>query len=138
MANGPPRFWCLVVKPQIGLSTPEVYRWFDEDQLYPSKTASISLTLTGKLHIIKRLIQQNKPAEEWGQYVFNTFEPTVYSRFSELFQLYRTLKAFEVHGVALSGSGSAIFAILSSKEQGFEIQKQLKNFHADSWVVHSL
>ncbi len=90
-------YFFAIVKPNIMLSTPEVYSW-----IKPEKT-EISL---------KTCI--NQPIKSWSSNLKNDFEHEVFKRFPETKQIKDKLyKAGAVYA-SMSGSGSAVYGIFKT------------------------
>lgn len=132
----PPQFWCVLVKPSLGLSTAEVYRWLDQDN--QKGAAKSKLTSHRNLNKILYLMSRKKPAREWSPYLYNSLEKTVYKRVPMLAELKEKIIQYGAWNACLSGSGSALFGIVSSQSVGEKIKQKLKGAGRESWVVHSL
>jgi 4-diphosphocytidyl-2C-methyl-D-erythritol kinase len=96
------------------------------------------LTYRDNLIIIKRFIRLQKHPSQWASFLFNKFEKTVFKRVPELKQLKHQLIAEGAENACLSGSGSALYGIVHSQEQGESIKKRIKKFRGTIWVVHSV
>lgn len=131
------KFWCVIVKPSLGLSTAEVYRWHDQDQ---KKRIGGNNWLTSRrnLNKILYLMRHEKPAQEWSPYLYNSFESSVYQRVPMLAQLKEKLIRCGAMNACLSGTGSALFGIASSQSQAEKIKKKLKGAGKEIWVAHSV
>lgn len=133
-----PKFWAVIVKPAIGLSTKEVYQWFDrERELIPAHREA-RLTSRSNLHKIKRLIREKKPAKEWSKYLYNSLERVVLKRVKELKGIKKNLMDCGALNAILSGSGSAIFGIVSSRSEGERVRNSFKGFRGEVRIVHSV
>ncbi len=142
-----PQFWAVVVKPEVNLPTPEVYRWYDrfhESSPRQSMKKNYSLSrsqkpLTTGPNIIKmrRFLIAGKSVRHWGPFVYNAFEEVVFSKVPELRQI--KLRLLEEGAIvsSLSGSGSALFGIVNSKSDGERIKQKLSRSQLKIWVAHS-
>lgn len=131
-----PKFWCVIVKPSLGLSTAEVYRWLDQDNL--KGVSQDGLTSRQNLNKILYLIKQKKSAQEWSRYIYNSLERSVYKRVTMLSHLKEKIIQYGAWNACLSGSGSALFGIVSSQSVGEKIKQKLQGRGREIWVVHSL
>jgi 4-diphosphocytidyl-2-C-methyl-D-erythritol kinase len=141
--KSPKKFWMLVLKPKMGLSTPQVYRWVDTFQENrPEKPARPApkkgLTCGRKLNKMVASIRQNRAVNEWAGCLFNSFEDVVFDQFPELSKIKQSLVGAGAQNALLSGSGSAFFAPVLSKADGDQVKKKLKNFDGEIWVAHSV
>lgn len=140
-----PRFWAVVVKPRIGCPTKEVYRWFDErfgkgTRIERRKTiAQSGLTCQPKLNKISRLVSQKRPLKVWVPCLYNRFEEVVFGKFPELARIKDSLIDLGAENALMSGSGSALYGIVSSREKGERMLPRLKKAgHENAWLVRSV
>lgn len=92
-------FYALIVKPQTGLSTKEVFNRFDDSK---SKAKSLA-------PIIQAL--ENGDISMLAQHMFNDLEPVAISLCPEISLIKRTLLEEGLEAVMMTGSGSAVFAL---------------------------
>lgn len=94
----PPGSPIVVINPPFGVSTPEAYRWFDEDG--PPRRARAP---------------KHAPASwpAWGRNLRNDLEAPVVRRHPAVGRLVRALGVLGADYAAMSGSGSAVFGIFS-------------------------
>lgn len=140
-----PRFWAVVVKPPVGCPTKDVYGWLDDARGWGQRggrgikfPVDSGLTRRPKIHTITRLIREGKPAGEWGKHLYNAFEAVVFQKHPRLEEIKRFLLAAGAQVASLSGSGSAIYGLVSSKKAGEKIRGALKLSSGKAWVVHSV
>lgn len=129
-----PRFWAVIVKPRIGLSTQEVYRWFDEDS---SASRRKELTSHPDINTIVFSLQKH-PLREWSRRLYNGFETVVFKRVPELQKIKQKLMVLGARNACLSGSGSALYGIAESRTAAQKIKKALDRLGLKAWVVHSV
>ena len=127
-----PKFWAVLVKPKIGLSTREVYGWYD------ARPPQKPLTGNHKIRKMIGLIRLRKSSRDWSDLIYNCFEDVVYSRVPELGRLKRILLAQGARNALLSGSGSALFGLADSKVQGEKIKRAMVRMGLEAWVVRSV
>lgn len=87
--------WLLVVKPPIGMSTAEAYRQVTRHPEAEGKLAA--------------LLEQ--PIGEWRELIVNDFEPVVFAHYPELATLRDRLYHHGALYAAMSGSGTALYAL---------------------------
>ncbi len=140
-----PRFWAVVVKPPVGCPTKDVYGWLDAARGWDRpgrrekrRAVDSGLTRRPKIHTITRLIRENKPAGEWGKHLYNAFEAVVFQKHPRLEEIKRFLLMEGAQAASLSGSGSALYGLVSSKNAGERIRRALKLSSGKAWVVRSV
>ena len=126
-----PEFWAVLVKPDLGLSTREVYGWYDAHP--PQK----SLTKQDKIRKMVKLIKLRKPFRDWSGLIYNCFEDVVYTRVPVLRQIKRSLLAHGAENALLSGSGSALFGLVGSRAQGEKLKRAVAGKGLKTWVVQA-
>ena len=87
--------WLLVVKPPIGMSTAEAYRQVTR---HPEAEGKLAALL-------------ERPIGEWRELIVNDFEPVVFAHYPELAALRDTLYYHGALYAAMSGSGTALYAL---------------------------
>ena len=113
------QYHCLVIKPQKGLSTAEVYQKFDELKCEGSKT-----------NINKVISAFNDNEFSLGAEISNDLEVPAIEMAPEVKELKDILIADEGLGcVMMTGSGSTVFALSSNKKALFKILE--KYFESD-------
>ena len=108
----------VVCKPEFSVSTPALYKKLDETVIgkRPDNRAMESALLAGDL-------------EKVCQNVFNVFDPVVTAEHNELNYIKSLLHQYGAAAYQMTGSGSAVFAIVSE----FEIAAVLCNMLRDSY-----
>lgn len=118
----PTTFSFLIVGPSgFGLSTPEVYKAFDESGV-AHKAAIDTHTCANHLQV------GNKAAAI--KYFANCFEPVVFAKRPELLFLYDRLNSLGGMCTRLTGSGPTMFVITDSDADASEIQHKLRDEQA--------
>ena len=95
-----PSRWVVLVFPPFGVSTPEAFRWWDED--------SRRLPASGS-----RLPAE--PESQAAGEVFNDLEAPVCRRHPELVEIRRTLEGAGAAVAAMTGSGSTVFGLFETR-----------------------
>jgi 4-diphosphocytidyl-2-C-methyl-D-erythritol kinase len=108
----------VICKPEFSVSTPELYKKIDETTIgkRPDNRAMESALLAGDL-------------EKVCQNVFNVFDPVVTAEHNELNYIKSLLHQYGAAAYQMTGSGSAVFAIVSE----FEIAAVLCNMLRDNY-----
>ena len=89
--------WLLVVKPPIGMSTAEAYRQVTR---HPEAEGKLAALL-------------ERPIGEWRDLIVNDFEPVVFAHYPELAALRDRLYYHGALYAAMSGSGTALYALFT-------------------------
>lgn len=120
------RFWHILVVPKISISTPLIYRKWDEKS---------GLGLTCPKYNVNIIISalKRKKIELISSGLFNSLEQITFSLYPELELIKNRLRALGLQSILMSGSGSAIFGISLSKKEVMSVYQQLKP--KKSWDV---
>ncbi len=116
---------CFVVcKPNFSSSTPELYRKLDQTQIAkrPDHQAMESALLAGDL---------GKIAEN----IFNVFDPVVTEEHLELNYIKSIFNSYGAVAYQMTGSGSAVFAIVPDFEFAAVICSMLKDNYPDVFIA---
>jgi 4-diphosphocytidyl-2-C-methyl-D-erythritol kinase len=112
MPDAPPR-WVVLVRPPFGVSTPEAFRWWDEEQGRPAAGDS---RLAAGSHVATMAPQaagRNPTADPLA--VFNDLEHPVSRRHPELLDIRRHLESTGAQEAAMTGSGSTVFGLFETR-----------------------
>ena len=114
----------VVCKPEFSVSTPELYRKIDEVAIAkrPDNRAMESALLAGDL---------GKVAEN----VFNVFDPVVTADHLELNYIKSIFNSYGAVGYQMTGSGSAVFAIMPSFEYAAVVCNMLKDNYPNVYIA---
>ncbi len=119
------RLWHILVVPDIKVSTPLIYQKWDE-----------FCGLTAPVNDVKILISVlgSKNLSEIDKYLFNSLEPVTKRLYPEVKQVEKALKMLKLRSILMSGSGPAVFGIVSSRRKALELSGKLVKQHS-SWRV---
>ena len=114
----------VVCKPEFSVSTPELYRKIDEVAIpkHPDNQAMESALLAGDL---------GRVAEN----VFNVFDPLVTEDHLELNYIKSIFNSYGAVGYQMTGSGSAVFAIVPDFEFAAVICNMLKENYPEVFIA---
>jgi len=110
----PPAMPVLIAVPPINVSTPDAYKWWDEQNPSPASRGPVTLDADA--------------LSTWGsigRLGGNDFEATVFGRHPELRTLYERVAETGPVWVRMSGSGSAVAAVYKKKEERDEAAQRL-------------
>jgi len=110
-----PKFWILLLKPKISVSTKQAYEGL-----------SSSLTRTKK--DVKLLVHalKSKRMELIEKRLFNRLETVVFKQFKQLKEIKQMISARGVRAVLMSGSGSVIFGLLNNWKEAIKLKQELQ------------
>lgn len=114
----------VVCKPDFSVSTPELYRKIDEVAIpkHPDNRAMESALLAGDL-------------EKVAENVFNVFDPVVTEEHPELNYIKSIFNTYGSINQQMTGSGSAVFAILPSFEYAAVVCNMLKSNYPQVFIA---
>ena len=119
-----PQCWAVICKPDFSVSTPELYGKIDTVAIphRPDNQAMESALLAGDL---------GKVAEN----VYNVFDPVVTSEHLELNYIKSICNSYGALTEQMTGSGSAIFAILPNFEYAAVVCSMLKENYPNIYIA---
>lgn len=114
----------VVCKPDFSVSTPELYKKLDETQLrkHPDNRAMESALLAGDL---------GKVCEN----LYNVFDPVVTQEHLELNYIKSIFNSYGAIGQQMTGSGSAVFGIVTEFEYAAVICNMLKDNYPQVFIA---
>jgi len=104
-----PSRWVVLVFPPFGVSTPEAFRWWDEDERPRAASPEPALGVLGTA-----LSDVERPQADLLA-VFNDLEAPVSRRHPELLESRRALEGAGAEAAAMTGSGSTVFGLFGSR-----------------------
>ncbi len=130
-----PRRWLVLVAPEIFVSTPEAYR-----ALWKSRAR---LTAAERQHIINGFRASIVSSEESGaldpaKLPVNDFESVVFQQFPVLRKWKKRLIEAGAPVAMMSGSGSAVFGVFSSRRRAREACKVLRRFSGQVYLAETV
>lgn len=114
----------VVCKPDFSVSTPELYRKLDETAIArrPDNRAMEAAILSGDL-------------EQVARNLWNVFDPVVTAEHLELNYIKSICNAYGALGQQMTGSGSAVFAILPNFEYAAVVCNMLKDNYPQVFIA---
>mgnify|MGYP003373405765 CR=1 FL=1 len=119
----PHRTSVVIVKPPFGVSTPDAYRWFDEDG--PPRQSRA-----------RRRLPSSWPP--WAASLRNDLEAPVVRRHPPIRRVARALTGLGADYAAMSGSGSAVFGLFEAADTARTAQAALARRGWNAWVTQTL
>ena len=118
------KFWHVLVKPPFGISTREAYGALQGRSLTPPRTDVRMLVHSirkGDPHSLSRLLS-------------NSLEVALNKRVTTILKIKKSLLAEGALGALLSGSGSCVFGVFSSKQKAVRGARRLRRANR-TWKV---
>ena len=117
----------VVCKPDFSVSTPELYRRLDETAIprRPNQTAMEAAIVQGDLGAV-------------AQQLCNVFEPVVTAEHLELNYIKSLMNSYGALGFAMTGSGSAVYAMVPSFEYAAVLCAMLKDNYPQVFIAKSV
>ena len=122
-----PECFFVVCKPDFSCSTAELYRKLDESPIgkRPDHQAMESALISGDLG---RVVEQ----------IYNVFDPVVTKEHLELNYIKSIMNSYGAVGHQMSGSGSAVFGIVTEFEHAAVICNMLKDNYPNVYIARAV
>jgi 4-diphosphocytidyl-2-C-methyl-D-erythritol kinase len=121
------RLWHILVVPKFGVSTPLIFRKWDE---LPVR-ARLTTPKSGDRLLALALARQDRGLI--SRCLFNGLEEATFASYPRVRAIKQRLAGLGVKLILMSGSGPAVFGILSSRKEAVSLGKQLKR--GEGWRV---
>lgn len=118
------RLWHILVAPKIKVSTPFIYKEWDK-YFKGKKTRLTSIKYNAKMLNLT------------GRDLFNRLEIITAKLYPQVRQVKDKLRDMGVKSILMSGSGPAVFGIVSSRKEAVSLKAQLKA-DSNSWQVFAV
>jgi 4-diphosphocytidyl-2C-methyl-D-erythritol kinase len=114
------RLWHILLVPKFKVSTPLIYKKWDRD----AKT----FKLTRPRHNVKilTLALRKNNLSLLGEALFNSLEQVTAGLYPEILRIRERLTQLGAKSILMSGSGPAIFGVVSSRKEALTFYRQLK------------
>lgn len=122
--QGLENLWLLLVKPNFGVSTKEVYTYFKLEAVDQHPQTD---------QMVEALKTQDQDLVIKG--LCNVLESVTLERYPEVGDLKAKLKSFGADGVLMSGSGPSVFALFKNMNRAKLAYKNIKRFYHQSYIV---
>ena len=117
----------LICKPPVGVPTPEVYRAIDDTPIleHPQTPEMIAAL-------------QAQDLERIGSLLCNVMEPVTAGKHPVIYEIKETMKAHGALGALMSGSGSAVFGLYSSREMAMKAYEILSAQFSETFLTETV
>jgi 4-diphosphocytidyl-2-C-methyl-D-erythritol kinase len=120
-----PAAWVVLARPDFGVSTRDAYRWWDE--------ADAGARGPSDPHARRSAASPAPaiPASEWT----NDLEAPVVARYRRIGRLVAALRSGGASYAAMSGSGSAVFALFAERERALAAAERVRDRSTHAWTT---
>ena len=125
----PPRAWVVLALPDFGVSTRDAFGWFDEradTQVGPHHTQVGPHNVGADLRV--------RPSHE----LVNDLEAPVIARHPEIGRIISALRGSGASQAAMSGTGSAVFGLFSSRQAAVRAANRLASASRRTLITRTL
>jgi len=114
------RLWHILVVPKFKVSTPVIYKKWDK------MAKTFKLTRQGEgVKIFTLALRKNNPSL-LGEALFNSLEQVTTKLYPQVLRIKEKLSQIGLKSILMSGSGPAVFGIVSSRKEALTFCRQLK------------
>lgn len=114
----------LLVYPGFSVKTGDAYKWLDDER--------------GNKPYLPRNIYPAAGRNLSGWEYFNSFKPVLEKKYPEYRKIFRIFTESNAEYSNITGSGSAVFAFFSNKEQLEKAYQTLTGFYPGTWILNTL
>jgi 4-diphosphocytidyl-2-C-methyl-D-erythritol kinase len=119
------RLWHVIVVPKIQVSTPLIYKHWDK--LDSSKKISVSMLTRPASDAKLILLALNRQGPDFGlSGLFNSLEAVTMGLYPRVLAAKQAFSGLGIKTILMTGSGSAVFGIVSSRKEAAAFSKKLK------------
>lgn len=125
--NPVPSGWVVLAKPEIRVSTQEIYRNLNLTDIkdHPKNDKMI-------------IAIDNEDFSEISKLLLNVLEPVTFKLYPQVKYLHQQMKQYGAEGVLMSGSGPTIYTLVNKKSRRNRIYNALKGFCNEVYMVRLL
>lgn len=125
--ESPPPCWVILAKPQVSVSTSEIYRQFD----------ATNTEREPKSRLVKQAIERQH-YEDMCAHMSNMLEEVTLRLYPEVARIKSCMQRLGADGVQMSGSGPTIFGLVKKRNKVNKIYNGLRGFCKEVHVVRIL
>ena len=119
----PPPCWVVLAKPDIGVSTRNVFARVDLEKIHHPKTEKVIEAL------------EEKDFYKLCSYISNSLEPITGKMHPEVLDIKETMIKMGAPGVMMSGSGPTVFGLVENERQAKRIYNGMRGFCDEVYLV---
>ncbi len=116
--------WVLITKPNLSVSTKEIYENFDTSKIRKTRD-------------LNKLVEsiESQDISTMSNLMFNSLEEVTFSKYSSAKDLKQKLKELGATAVMMSGSGPTIFGFYKTFDKGKKSLEHLKKLYPQSYLI---
>ncbi|MBO1004728.1 4-(cytidine 5'-diphospho)-2-C-methyl-D-erythritol kinase [Pseudogracilibacillus auburnensis] len=122
----PPNCWVILAKPEIGVSTADVYRNLNIEKIAHPNTKEIVQAI------------ENQAYDKICTYMANALEDVTFSMYPEVLHIKQQMEKFGADAVLMSGSGPTVFGLVQHESRLNRIYNGLRGFCGQVFAVRML
>ena len=126
------KLWFILVYPNLAVSTPLIYRKFDDCLLAGSHFSQLTRPKYNVKILTSELLKKGNAIDT--AYLFNSLEVVTASIYPVVNQVKKALYGKGLEKIIMSGSGPTVFAVCKSRIQAQNLSKKLRKSHK-SWQI---
>lgn len=131
------RLWHILVVPKIGVSTASIYKRWDKCSGTIKKERAGLTIAKYNVNILTLALRKNNLALI-GDALFNSLEQVTARLYPQINAIKEKLMQLGVKSILMSGSGPAVFGIVSSRKEALSLRRQLEsNSFCQVFVTHT-
>ncbi len=122
-----PKFWVILAKPRVSVSTPTILRAVDASNkgASPDTERVLSGIANGDFH-------------EMIAGMSNSLEAVTAARCPEILELKKRLVRYGAEVAQMSGSGPTVFGLCANRSRAVHVYNSMKGFCKEVYLVHTL
>lgn len=124
--SSPPPCWVVLAKPPLGVSTQEVYKRLNVNEIAHGDTSAM-----------KKAIEE-KNFQNICQNLHNALEPVTFRMHPEVEKIKEQMIRFGADGALMSGSGPTVFGLVAHESRLHRIYNGLRGFCQEVYAVRLL
>lgn len=111
-----PPCWVVLVKPDVSVSTAQVYRdWDDQEAVHPNVNAMVAAV-------------QNHDFQEICRQLGNTLEPVTVKKVADIARIKEHMRQIGAEGILMSGSGPTVFGLTQKESRMQRLFNGMKGY----------
>jgi len=129
------RLWHILVVPKIHVSTPLIYKKWDDFGCNKRQVAGLTKPISN-VKILTSVLHKKDNISKPG-FLFNSLEQVTLKLYPEVIHIKETLAGLGLKSALMSGSGPAVFAPLSSEKKAAALVKKV-NREGRPWLAFAV
>jgi 4-diphosphocytidyl-2-C-methyl-D-erythritol kinase len=119
------RLWHVIIVPKVSVSTPLIYKHWDKLRARKKIGVSVLTRTPSDVKLILLALNRQKP-ESLSSCLFNSLEAVTTDLYPQVRAAKQALADSGIKTILMTGSGSAVFGIVSSRKEAAAFSRRLK------------